>query len=61
MLKIEIKTGNAAFGDGDNVSLEGKSELGRLIRKIATQVEVGLDSGNAIDINGNKCGHWELE
>ena len=54
MLKIEIETGNAAFGDpftGEPSEFDEAIECKRLL-------EDGVTSGNIIDINGNKVGQW---
>jgi hypothetical protein len=53
-MKIEFKTGNAAFEGEDNY------EVVRILRDIADQVERGCSLGIIIDINGNKVGSWEL-
>jgi hypothetical protein len=54
-MKIEFKTGNAAF-EG-----EGNYEVIRILRNIADQVERGCVLGIIVDINGNKVGEWDLE
>ena len=61
MLKIEIKTGNAAFcnpetGEED-MYYEG-FELSRILRQIADRIDSGMTSGSCIDLNGNKVGKW---
>lgn len=61
MLKLEIKTGGAAFSDDDVVTFEGRYELARLLRKVAIQIETGGEEGSIMDINGNKCGEWKLD
>lgn len=54
-LKIEFGTDNAAF---DN---EGKeSEIGRILREIAEDIENGSKSHSIRDINGNPVGYYEL-
>ena len=35
MLKLEIKTGGAAFSEDDVLTYEGRYELARLLRKVA--------------------------
>jgi hypothetical protein len=60
MLKLEIKTGGAAFSEDDVVTFEGRYELARLLKKVATQIETGSEEGSIMDINGNKCGTWKL-
>lgn len=54
-MKIEFKTGNAAFDE------YGDREVRRILEKIADDIESGHTSGVIMDINGNKIGHWELE
>lgn len=62
MLKIEIKTGNAAYSDdGENITDEGRIELCRNLDDIKNKIEDGYDRGYVIDINGNKVGEWDLE
>ncbi len=54
MVKIKFATGNAAFhSDGDF-----GMEVSRILRKIATTVELGrfFDDYPIMDINGNKIG-----
>ena len=57
MLKIEIKTGNAAFCDpftGEPNEFDEAIECKRLLEDICRKLEDGATSGNIIDINGNK-------
>lgn len=61
MLKLEIKTGGAAFSEDDVLTYEGRYELARLLRKISVQIEQGDDDGVIMDINGNKVGRWSLD
>lgn len=61
MLKLEIKTGGAAFSENDVLTYEGRSEIARLLRKISVQIETGDSDGVIIDINGNKVGRWSLD
>lgn len=61
MLKLEIKTGGAAFGEDDELSYEGRYELARLLKKVATQIENDYNDGVLMDINGNKVGKWTLD
>ena len=59
MLKIEIKTGNAAFGDpydGNESKYWEAVELKRILEGICAKLEDGVTSGSCIDINGNKVG-----
>ena len=62
MLKLEIKTGVAAFCeyDSDELSTEGRYELARLLRKVAVQIETGSTDGKIMDVNGNAIGKWNL-
>lgn len=61
MLKIEIKTGGAAFSEDDVLTYEGRYEVTRLLRKISVQIEQGDNDGVIMDINGNKVGRWSLD
>lgn len=61
MLKLEIKTGGAAFSEDDVLTYEGRSEIARLLHKISLQIETGDSDGVIIDINGNKVGRWSLD
>lgn len=61
MLKIEIKTGGAAFCDpftGEESELNEAIECKRLLEKICEQLEDGMTNGTIMDINGNKVGSW---
>lgn len=61
MLKINIKTGNAAYSDeNENITYEGRYALRADLNKIAEDIVDGKDNGYIIDINGNKVGEWEL-
>lgn len=53
MLTLSIMTDNAAFQEGQR-----PHELGRLLRKVAGEVENGYEEGHILDINGNKVGAW---
>lgn len=61
MLKLEIKTGGAAFSEDDVLTDEGRYEIARLLRKISLQLECGDSDEVIIDINGNKAGNWTLD
>lgn len=61
MLKIEIRTGGAAYSDEDIITTEGRYELQRNLMDISRKLTNGYDSGVIIDINGNKVGTWTLE
>lgn len=55
MFTLAIKTGNAAYDDGNC-----EYELIRNLKEIIKKLEYGYDSGSVMDINGNKVGSWEL-
>lgn len=68
MLKIEIKTGGAAYRDdyevdenGNNVLDPSAAELERNLLEIIKKIRYGYTEGNVIDINGNKSGTWSLD
>lgn len=68
MLKIEIKTGGAAYRDdyevdknGDAVLDLSAAELERNLLEIIKKIKYGWREGNVIDINGNKSGKWTLD
>mgnify|MGYP000203701266 FL=1 len=61
MLKIEIKTGGAAYSEDDVLTTEGRYELQRNLMDICRKITNGYDEGNIIDINGNKVGNWSVE
>ena len=61
MLKIEIKTGGAAYSEDDVLTYEGRYELQRNLTDIAQLITNGCDSGYIMDINGNKVGNWSVE
>lgn len=51
MFKLEIKTGNEAFGDHPHF------EVARILKKLAWKIEEqGLDSCVLVDLNGNSVG-----
>ena len=56
MFKLQIDTGNAAFDDDQK-----PYELARILRIIAERVEHGCEVGNAVDLNGNTVGRFEVE
>lgn len=60
MLKIEIKTGNAAYSDGDKLTNEGRELLAINLKVIANMIVNGENGGAIMDINGNKVGKWEV-
>ena len=53
--RVTIGTGNAAFDDDSN----GRDEVARILRSIATSLEDGTEGGAIFDINGNRVGAWE--
>ena len=61
MLKIEIKTGGAAYSEDDALTYEGRYELKKNLTDIAQLITNGCDSGYIMDINGNKVGNWSAE
>ena len=61
MLKIEIKTGGAAYSDGDVLTTEGRYELQRNLMDISRKLTNGCYEGVIMDINGNKAGTWSVE
>lgn len=55
MFKLEFKTDNAAFGDGN-----GEAEIARILRQLADRIEGGGRDDMLIyvaDLNGNTVGH----
>ena len=61
MLKIEIKTGGAAYRDEDGELDRSAYELRRNLKEIEEKLEYGYRAGYIMDINGNKVGNWTLE
>ena len=62
MLQIAIKTHNAAYSDdGKTLSIDGRVEISKNLRQIATKIEGWEDSGAIIDINGNVVGKWRID
>lgn len=62
MLKIEIKTGNAAFTneDGEFDAYYGGAEIKRILKKVTDDIQNGYEEGTVNDINGNKVCKWTL-
>lgn len=63
MLKIEFKTGNAAFNDpytGEPDDIYLRHESVRILEEVVTKIGNGYTEGSCIDLNGNKVGSWEL-
>lgn len=52
MLKMEIATDNMAFDD--------PTELPRILKKVAQQIEDGVLNAPVYDINGNRVGEWKI-
>lgn len=61
MLKIEIKTGGAAYSEDDVLTVEGRYELRRNLMDISRKLMNGYDNGVIMDINGNKVGTWSID
>ena len=64
MFKLEIKTGGAAFHDGEEgwYDLEiAHGEIRRILNDVAEKMCQGRTEGKIMDINGNSCGSWELD
>ena len=64
MLKIELKTGCAAFRDiftGDPNERCERKECVRILKEVIEKLENGYSNGVCMDINGNKVGTWELK
>lgn len=53
-MKIYIDTGNAAFEDGN-----WKTEVARILRELAANIENYARPEKLRDINGNTCGKVE--
>ena len=61
MLKIEIKTENAAFSENDKLTWDGRYKLAGNLKIIADMIKDGGDNGEILDYNGNKVGKWEVD
>lgn len=63
MLKIEIKTGGAAFMNEDDEfdAYFGGKEIKRILNEVVDDIQNGYESGSVNDINGNKVCNWKLE
>lgn len=56
IFSAEVIMGNAAFDPN------WRSELGRILRRAASQIELdGADGGALMDINGNRVGSWSVD
>lgn len=51
MIRIKIKTENAAFQDGNK-----RCEVARILRNLADKIESGESPSKLLDINGNCVG-----
>lgn len=67
MFTLSIKTDNAAFTDesarGDETPLHDsarREEVARILREVAKAIANGTTGGPIHDINGNKCGRFDL-
>ena len=65
---MTIKTGGAAFRDDSRTDRKGNAvldpegaEVRRILKDMARELEAGYDSGNVMDVNGNKVGAWKYE
>ena len=54
MFYLNIETDNAAFTDD-----APEAEIARILRRIAERVERGEQSGDIMDVNGNRVGAWD--
>ena len=61
MFKMKIKTGGAAFSEDDELTMEGRYELSRILHRTANDIIDELDHGVIMDVNGNRVGEWELK
>lgn len=59
MFEIRFETSNAAFLAGDEQDQPDPFEVGRILRKLAAEVEsAGPGGGSVFDLNGNRVGWW---
>lgn len=59
-LKIEIDTGNAAFGDNDVA--DRNAELSRILVQLSKRLELTNETSAMLyDFNGNRVGTWKIE
>ena len=56
-MKINFKTGNAAFEAEEGIAV---SEIQRIFNQIITKLKNGYTDGVIMDLNGNKIGDWNL-
>lgn len=63
MVKIEFKTGNAAFCNeftGNPDVYSERMEIKRILEKICADIEDGKTGGSVMDYNGNHIGKWSI-
>jgi hypothetical protein len=64
MMKIEFKTGGAAFNDpytGEPFEMYEREECIRILKEIIEKLKNGYSEGVCMDINGVKVGTWKLK
>lgn len=54
-MKIEFKTDNQAFQDGNE-----PTEIQRILKQISAEIDYGFISNFIKDVNGNRIGTWEI-
>jgi hypothetical protein len=63
-MKIEFSTEGAAFKseyeDAWSNNYTKREECSRILRRIASHIELGDSRGPIMDINGNTIGEWSL-
>jgi len=58
MVRLELETSNAAFGESHE---ERRAEIARILRSLANKVERGgAPQGRLFDVNGNAVGTYDL-
>lgn len=65
MFTLSFETENASFHDealepADNAGYRS-DEISRILRKVATDVDLGESEGSIVDSNGNTVGRWVLD
>jgi hypothetical protein len=55
LFSLKIESSGDAFSNG-----EGVAEVARLLRKVANDIEKGKDGGPLFDVNGNRCGRYDM-
>lgn len=50
------------LGDEGNEAFQpdARPEVARILRELAGRIEDGAESGKLFDINGNVCGHFDI-